>query len=188
MHENCMKETIHLSNGKKIRVSWWQVALLALALSAISRLMATKSSKKSQKFYSNDLKQAPWAPPGWLFGPAWTINNFFLLRALLKIVQMKSGPAKNKLIFMQLFIWSIFYSFDYVYFKKRSPILAALWTKTDSVLALVSLAKAWKLDREIAYCYLPLSVWTVYAGTVADYQLLNNADPVFNTRPLLNYL
>lgn len=176
-----MQQTLVLANGKTVRVSLWQIALAALVLSGISRLTAARSSKSSRKFYARTLKQAPWAPPGWLFGPAWTINNFFLLWALVKISQMEKGTAKNKLLGMQVFIWIIFYSFDQVYFKRRSPLLAAVWTKSDSVLALLSLLTAWKEDRKIAACYLPLSLWTLYAGTVADYQLAHNPDPLWNT-------
>jgi translocator protein len=173
-----MKQAIAMTSGKTVYLSTWQIALAALVLSGISRLMATRTIKRSQKFYAHSLRQASWAPPGWLFGPAWTINNFFLLCALVKILQLEKGPTKNKLLWIQVFIWIIFYSFDYVYFKKKSPFLAAVWTKSDSVLALMSVVSAWNTNRKIAYCYLPLSMWTLYAGTVADYQLLHNSDPV----------
>ncbi|HCL84218.1 MAG TPA: hypothetical protein DIC22_09595, partial [Chitinophagaceae bacterium] len=65
-----MNQIIQLANGKTISVSWWQVALLAIAVSGVSRLFATTSPQKSKVFYSGILKQAPWSPPGWLFGPA----------------------------------------------------------------------------------------------------------------------
>jgi translocator protein len=183
-----MSQIIQLANGKTISVSWWQVALLAIAVSGVSRLFATTSPKKSQVFYSEILKQAPWSPPGWLFGPAWTLINFFLLWGLVKILNLGSGSTKYSLLAMQVFIWVLFYSFDYVYFNRKSPILAALWTNLDLLLALCSLLIAWYADRNLAYCYLPLGVWTLYAGTVADYQALYNGDPVFNTKPLLEYL
>jgi translocator protein len=173
-----MRQEIQLSGGKKFRVKTWEIALLALLLSGISRLTASRSSPNAQRFYGRSLKQAPWAPPGWLFGPAWTINNFFLLLALVRILAMKKGPAKNKLLAIQIFVWVIFYSFDYVYFKKESPFLAAIWTHSDSVLALMSLVIGWKEDRELGACYLPLTLWTLYAGTVADFQWANNPDPV----------
>jgi translocator protein len=186
MYLKNMKQTIRLRNGNQIRLSWWQIALASIVVSGLSRLMAAKSSKKSQKFYSRQLKQSPWAPPGWLFGPAWTFNNFFLLWALIRIVKMESSPAKTKLLVMQIAIWMIFYSFDFVYFRKKSPLLAAIWTKTDAALAIASMMTAYKTDRELAACYLPLVVWTSYASTVADYQALYNPDPVFNTPRLLH--
>ena len=182
-----MKQIIEFADGKTITISWWQVVILAVIVSGISRLIATRSSKNSQEFYSGKLKQAPWSPPGWLFGPAWTFNNFILLWALFKIINMDHGSIKNSLLFMQIFIWVIFYSFDFVYFNKKSPILAAIWTKTDSLLALISFLIAWYPDHNLAYCYIPLLIWTVFASTVAAYQALYNGDPVFKTKPLIEY-
>lgn len=56
----------------------------------------------------------------------------------------------------------------------------------DAVLATASLILALKKDKNLALDYLPLVLWTGYASTVADYQVLKNPDPVFNTKALLN--
>ena len=183
-----MGEIITLADGSTIHISWWHVVILAVVVSGLSRLIATKPPKKSQEFYSTKLKQAPWSPPGWLFGPAWTFNNFFLLWALIKIIHLGASPIKTGLLYMQLFIWIIFYSFDFVYFNKKSPILAAIWTKSDFLLALISFMTAWGIDLNLAFCYAPLTLWTGFAGTVAIYQALYNGDPVFRTRPVVEYL
>ncbi len=61
-----------------LKMRWWQVTLLSIALSAIGGLAAGKSSRKQRKVYAKELEQAPWAPPGWIFGPAWTLNNIIL--------------------------------------------------------------------------------------------------------------
>ena len=182
-----MEQLLEWVSRRTIHISWWEVAILAVLVSGISRLIATKSSKKSQEFYATRLKQAPWSPPGWLFAPAWIFNNYFLLWAFFKILHMQNGSGRNSLLYMQAFIWLIFYSFDYVYFNRKSPILAAIWTKSDSMLALVSFLIAFTYNRHLAYCYIPLSLWTLFASTVADYQALYNGDPVFKTKPLLDY-
>ena len=110
---------------KYTALKWWQVALLSIAVTAIGGLASGLSSNKEKKLYNKKLKQAPWAPPAWVFGPAWTFNNIFLLLALQRLLK-SDIPEKNKLLVMQAFIWVVFFSFGYIYFNKKSPLLAGV--------------------------------------------------------------
>jgi benzodiazapine receptor len=166
------------------KLKWWQVALISVAVSALGGLSGLMSQKKQRKVYTTKLKQAPWAPPGGIFAPAWTINNFFLIKALGRILD-SDMPEKKKLLRLQAGIWLVFFTFNYVYFRKKSPVLAAVWTMSDNVLAIASLLLAAKSDRKTALNFLPLVLWTGFASTLADYQALKNADPVLGTKALL---
>jgi len=178
-----MNQTVkRISNTLK----WWQIGLLSVAVSFLGKLAGGKTADEETKLYTKQLKQAPWAPPAWLFGPAWTLNNFFLLLGLQKLTNETDGEEKKKLLVLQGLIWSIFFSFNYIYFRKKSPILAAIWTMSDAILATASLLIARKLNKKIAYVYLPLAAWTVFASTLADYQALKNDDPILHTQALLN--
>ncbi len=167
------------------KLKWWQIALIAVAASALGGISALMSSKKQKKVYTDKLEQAPWAPPAWLFAPAWTVNNFFLIRALGAIME-KDIPQKRKLLLLQAGIWAIFFSFNFIYFRKKSPILAAIWTMSDNVLAIASMLISARADKKLSLNYLPLVVWTSFASTLADYQAVKNPDPVFKTKALLN--
>ncbi|MGN6566317.1 MAG: TspO/MBR family protein [Flavipsychrobacter sp.] len=168
------------------KLKWWHFALIAAGVSFIGGLSGGTTKKQEIKLYNKKNKQAPWAPPSWLFAPAWTFNNFFLIKALIKILNKENVTEKRRLMLLQGAIWAIFFSFNYIYFRKKSPIMAATWTMADAVLATASLILALKKDKKLALDYLPLVLWTGYASTVADYQALKNPDPVFHTPPMLN--
>jgi tryptophan-rich sensory protein len=167
------------------KLKWWQIALVSIAVSAIGGLASMQSHKKNIGEYEDKLKQAPWAPPGWLFAPAWNFNNFFLLMGLQRLLK-SDLPDKKRLLVLQAMIWVVFFSFGYVYFKKNSPLLAAAWTMSDAALAATSFTIALKSDKKLAFNYLPLLAWTGFASSVADYQALKNPDPIFNTKAWLN--
>ena len=169
---------------KTKKLKWWQVALLSVVVSALGSLSGLSSQKSQRKVYTNKMKQAPWAPPAAVFAPAWTINNFFLINALRRILE-KDMPERRKLLMLQAGIWLIFFSFNYVYFRKKSPALAAIWTMTDNVLAVASFLLCLKSDKKTALNFLPLVLWTTFASTLADYQALKNPDPVMGTKALL---
>lgn len=72
-----------MSVQKKLAgLKWRQVALLSVGVSVIGGLASITAKKEERTLYNKKLKQAPWVPPAWLFGPAWMFNNFFLLLAL----------------------------------------------------------------------------------------------------------
>ncbi|WP_423147805.1 tryptophan-rich sensory protein [Rubrolithibacter danxiaensis] len=169
------------------KLTWWQIALISIAASAIGGLVSRRSSKKERKVYNEELEQAPWAPPGWVFAPAWTINNFFVLLGLQRLL-LSNISDRKKLMVLQAMIWVIFFSFGYIYiyFNKKSSTLAAIWTISDMALAMSSFIIAYRPDKKLAFCYLPLFMWTTFAGTVAVYQALKNPDPVFKTEALLD--
>jgi len=181
---------------------WWAAALATVAVSAIGAISAKRSQKRTNAtlsvncdiedvkaepvVYTKELKQAPWAPPPWLFGPAWTFNNYFLLRALQQLLHSpKEFEDKKKLVYLQAGIWGIFFSFGHIYFRKRSPVLAAAWTVADAALAGLSFQIAHKNDKKLSYLYLPLLAWTSFASTVASYQAAKNPDPVLETKALV---
>jgi tryptophan-rich sensory protein len=169
------------ANGK---FKWWQAALALVVVSVIGALQSgTKSN--TRKFYEKRNEQAPWAPPPWLFGPAWTVNNIFLLWGLLKILNNKDLPNRPLLLSMQGGIWVIFLSFGYVYFRKGSPILAEVWTQADAILASASFRTALRSDKKLAVAYAPLLAWTWFASSLSAYQALKNPDPVFHTNALV---
>lgn len=167
------------------KLRWWQVVIIALIVTAIGGLSSMQSDTVDRKLYTEQLLQAPWSPPGWLFGPAWTFINIFLLIALQKILNANISNRKQVLI-LQVCIWCIFFTFGYVYFNRRSSVLAAIWTIVDAIFAISSYLMLIKNEKKIAYHYLPLIIWTVFASTVAGYQALKNPDPVFNTEAILD--
>ena len=166
------------------KLKWWQIAIISVAVSFLGKL-AGGNDTNQQKLYTKKLKQAPWAPPAWIFGPAWTITTFFLLLGLQRLLQKENLPEKKRLLIMQAIIWVIFFSFNYVYFRKKSTILAAIWTVGDAVLATASLMVANKLDKKVSLSYLPLTTWTLFASTLAGYQALTNSDEALHIPALL---
>ncbi len=166
------------------KLSWWQIVIIAVIITGIGGLSSMQPDSVDRKLYTDQLLQAPWSPPGWLFGPAWTFNNIFILLALQKMLSSHISTRKQVLIF-QGCIWFIFFTFGYVYFNRKSSILAAVWTISDAIFALSSFFLLIRHEKKIACYYLPLILWTVFASTVAGYQALKNPDPVFNTKAII---
>lgn len=167
-------------------LNWWQTGLIAVGATFLGGLATILSGKKRVEVYTKELKQAPWAPPPWLFSPAWLTINYFVVNALARIISNDKLENRKNLLYLQTAIWAIYFSTDYLLFKKKSPVLTAIWTKADAGLAIASFILTAKKDRKLSLNYIPLALWTLFAGSVADYQALKNPDRLLKTGPALS--
>ncbi len=166
---------------RKQKIRPWQAVLFFVAVTAIGGLASVGSRREDDEFYENQ-RLPVWAPPGWLFGPAWTFINICLTWGGYRLLNKSARfPHRRQLLNLQGISWVIYVTFSPIYFGWRSPILAHIWTQGGALVALRSLLLARRGDRKLAYAYIPLTAWTWFASTVSGYQALYNADPFLQT-------
>ncbi len=158
---------------------WWHAALFAAAVNTVSAPWTIDN-----KIYRKN-KQAPFAPPEWVFGPAWTLNNISVLWGNIKLLNTRIHAGERRsLLWLQAGSWFIYSTFTYAYFKSKSPILAFTWTFGMYCLTIASAVLAARIDPAIALSFATLLCWLTLASLVAAYQMLYNPDPVFHTAAL----
>lgn len=164
------------------RVKWWQSALFLAGVTVLERLSTGKKGTQNAKEIYESEHQPAWAPPAGAFGPAWGLNSLALTWAGQRLLNApESLPNRRALLGLQAAHWLIYTTFGNVYFRQKSPLLAAAWTVADAAVAGTSYALARKADTKLANAYLPLLAWTGFASTVAVYQALYNRDELLHT-------
>jgi tryptophan-rich sensory protein len=162
------------------RWRWWHALAFGLAANSVSGVSVGRN-QNDEAFYEN-MRQAPFAPPAWAFGPAWAVNNASVLWGNLRLANMpENTPNRRLLLWLQGASWALYSTFAYVYFRKKSPILAFVWTAGMYALTIPSAILSWRIDRKIAWSFLTLLLWLSLATPVALYQMLHNPDPFFGT-------
>lgn len=112
------------------------------------------------------LRQPPWNPPDWLFGPVWSVL-YTLMAIAAWLVWKQKGFAMAQLA-LTLFIvqlllngaWSI------IFFGLQAPgwafaEIVVLWT---AILA--TILAFWKENRLAAYLMIPYLLWVTYAAAL----------------------
>ena len=162
------------------RYCWWHAVAFGLVANSVSGVSVGRN-QNDESFYEN-MRQAPFAPPAWAFGPAWAINNASVLWGNLRLANMpENTPNRRLLLWLQGASWALYSTFAYVYFRKKSPILAFVWTAAMYALTIPSAILSWRIDRKIAWSFLTLLLWLSLATPVALYQMLHNPDSLFGT-------
>lgn len=159
------------------RYRWWHAAAFGLA----ANLLPLPSYDRDEAIYRS-FKQASFAPPPWVFGPAWAINNISVLWGNLRLLNLPpETPYRRPLLWLQGASWALFATFGTAYFGLSSPILAFTWTSSMYVLTIISAVLASKIDPKILLSLATLLLWLSLASVLSLYQMLVNPDPFFGT-------
>lgn len=120
----------------------------------------------------NDLNQAPWTPPGWVFGAAWT-----LIMICFSIYLTYLFSLRNSKVIITVYSIAVILnvSWNYIFFNHHLTTIALL---TISALTLVILYFFISFGDEklskMKYLLLPYLIWLCIATSLNGYVVFNN--------------
>lgn len=117
------------------------------------------------------LNKAPWTPPGWVFGAAWTFImicfSFYLSSIFLILNNTKSKLLYTVQVFLNV-IW------NYVFFNQH---LISLGLIVITLLTVVISYYFFNYKTQLkhkSYLLLPYMIWLLIATSLNAYILVNN--------------
>lgn len=138
--------------------AWLGVSFLAGAVGAMANAGASG-------FYAQ-LQQPSWAPPGWLFGPVWSLL-FVMMGVAAWLVWRAHGWRGAGLalgIYLLQLVVNALWSWLFFAWHLGGPALAdigVLWLLVAATIALF-----WRLHRVAALLLLPYLAWASFAGAL----------------------
>lgn len=114
-------------------------------------------------WYSQLIKPS-WAPPSWLFGPAWTVLYILIAFSFGKVFLMTWRKEVAFIVALPFILNLIFnFSFTPLQFGLKNNVLAAI----DILLILGTLIWAmvaiFPYSRALAYIQIPYLLWVTFA-------------------------
>jgi tryptophan-rich sensory protein len=188
------------SDSKAFRWHWYHGVIFYVIVQALefsfAALVSVATGQKVKSLrdtfgdvsYFRSLKQSIFAPPSWVFGPAWTINNIFTIWGNLQVLNKPAGtPGKNAFLSLQAASWLNYVIFNAAYFSLRSPINAFVLTLSMFVMTLLSgaIALFQMKDTKVALSLATLMLWLVIALTAASFQAAWNYDDLYKVGPFM---
>lgn len=117
------------------------------------------------------LEKAPWTPPGWVFGVAWTSIMICFSFYMTKLVATIKTTFVWQLFFVQ---WILNVSWNWVFFNKHQLLIGAL------VLLLLTVIVGffvYRFRKDVKYfnlLILPYFLWLLIANSLNIYALIMN--------------
>ncbi|MDX6747704.1 TspO/MBR family protein [Polaribacter sp. PL03] len=121
-------------------------------------------------WYTN-LNQAPWTPPGIVFGIAWTLIMICFAIYLGKLFK-EENTKKNKLAFLLQFILNV--SWNFIFFNQHFVLLGLIIITLLTALLFVYFLKLSNKVNNYKYLLLPYIIWLCIATSLNLYILVHN--------------
>jgi len=133
--------------------------ILGTSFAAISGAVTAKSANK---FYET-LNKPRWAPPGWLFGPAWTVLYILMGTAAWRV--WRDGGFSGAQVELSWYAVQLVFNmaYSYFFFVRRTGIgstieVACLWLSVAVTLVLF-----WRRDLMAGLLFVPYLTWVSFA-------------------------
>jgi len=148
--------------GKSNFIALTIAVLIPVLIGAASGYFSAGSSEVYR-----DLRQPSFAPPGWLFGPVWTILYILMGVASYRIYmhyKQNRSSLKPLIFYAVQLIFNFFWTIIFFGFGLRGLAfleLLILW-----ILILISLKLFYNEDKLAGYLLLPYLLWVSFAGVL----------------------
>jgi len=140
------------------------IAALPLCLGATFAAAAAggAASANAPEFYARLAKPA-WAPPAWLFGPAWTVLFILMAVAAWLVARAAAHPGRRRalalfavqLVFNALWSW--------LFFAWQRGALALAEVVLLEVLIVATMVAFWRVRPLAGALLVPYALWVAFA-------------------------
>ncbi|PQJ23235.1 TspO/MBR family protein [Tenacibaculum sp. SG-28] len=119
------------------------------------------------------LNKAPWGPPNWLFGVAWT--TIMVLYALYMTKLTFAFPYfDKKLLFLYSLQWVLNVSWNYAFFNKHNTVAGLIIIISLLVLIAFFTGNFRKETKVFTIGIVPYLIWLALATSLNAYIVFNN--------------
>lgn len=118
------------------------------------------------------LAKAPWTPPGWVFGFAWT--TIMVCFSIYLAFLWPKAENKRAVIFLFVIQWLLNVAWNPVFFFFHYVILALIVISLLTVFVGIFILKYWSALRLKSVLLLPYFIWLLIATSLNGYILWAN--------------
>jgi len=146
------------------------VFFLILNFSALAIGSLFTNSGVSSEWYQN-LSKAPWTPPGWIFGVAWSSIMIFFAIYMAYLIKLK---PKKIIIILYSIQWILNIAWNPVFFYFQEITLGLICISLLTALITVLFFKYLKEQKIKTLLLAPYAIWLIIATSLNAYIFLYN--------------
>ncbi|MCH1547423.1 MAG: tryptophan-rich sensory protein [Flavobacteriaceae bacterium] len=118
-----------------------------------------------------DLNKAPWTPPGWVFGLAW---SFLLICFSIYLALLSQKKVSNKLVVIILVQYLLNISWNYFFFNQHLIELGLIDLSILTITVLYIFCSNLKTMRWKSIFIIPYFLWLLVATSLNLYIVIYN--------------
>ena len=118
-----------------------------------------------------NLDKAPWTPPGWVFGAAWT-TIMVCFSVYLVFLFTKNFSKKKLFLFIIQVLLNV--SWNYIFFNQKLVLFALVTITLLTSVIFYLFITYYKEQKRFSFLLLPYMVWLCIATSLNLYILIHN--------------
>ena len=136
-------------------------AVITAAVVAIAAIGGLASDTTSNWYRGLDLP--PWQPPGWLFGPVWTVLYALLARSAYLAWREAEGPRRTPILGLYAANGALNLAWTILFFRAHRPVVAGveIVLLLATIVVLVVLMRP--VSRAASWMLVPYGFWVAFA-------------------------
>ncbi|MBI1384934.1 MAG: sensory protein TspO [Rhizobiales bacterium] len=120
----------------------------------------------------DSLSKPSWTPPGWLFGPAWTI--LYIMIAIAGWLVWAVAPVSSAMAFwVAQLIFNAAWSWLFFGLKRMDLALGDIAFMVAAIVGFIG--TAWPVSETAALLFVPYLLWVLFAGSLNASIWMRNA-------------
>lgn len=120
------------------------------------------------------INKAPFNPPGWVFGPVWTILYFLMGLAAYLVWEKTKKKERNFLMMFYVFQLALNFIWSFLFFKLTNPLFALVDIYLLLFLLIFIVIKYIRVSKAAAYLMLLYVFWVAFASVLNLWVVLYN--------------
>jgi len=113
-----------------------------------------------------ELAKPAWNPPGWLFGPVWTVL-YAMMAVAAWLIWLRGGwKMQRRALGLYLVQWALNALWTPIFFGMQRPGLAFAEIILLLVAICATLVSFWRISRVAGVLLLPYTLWTSFAAVL----------------------
>jgi translocator protein len=148
----------HLKNLKPL-------LFFILVVALISGIGGFFTAPNVAQMYQN-IQKPSWAPPGWLFGPVWTVLYLLIALAGWRVWIRREAYKSNAPMILYVLQLVLNALWTLIYFQFKMPLLAFVEISILLIVIVISGIVFWMLSKFAAYCMVPYGAWVGFAAVL----------------------
>lgn len=146
------------------------LVFLIINLGALGLGVLLMGTGPTSDWYTS-MNQAPWTPPNWVFGAAWTfIMIFFSL--YMAFLYLKNPAQKVIILFIIQFLLNV--AWNFVFFNQHLIVIGLIVIVALTIIITQLLLSYLKTMKIKSLLIVPYFIWICIATSLNLYILLNN--------------
>jgi translocator protein len=122
------------------------------------------------------LDKPSWAPPPWVFDPAWMISDVARIRGDLSVLHSPPSRARTAVLALEAVNWLAYAAYNPLLFGKRSTKVSFGVAVIQAAATAAAAIAGRRFGRRFLLGLAPTAAWLMYSVPLAGYVALHNRD------------